>query len=209
VSAAALWITAGVGYLILEAIAAARFQQPYSYAHNYISELGEAHSPVAQLMNTAFYLQGTLFFVGAVLVARAVQSQKAGLFLVFAAMNAVGNIVVGTIHGGPVAKLDGTAWVHSAGAVLAIVGGNMAILAGSAMIRDAGAAPWYRTVSVGLAVLGLLSLAMLVVDSRSAAISVLPDGAWERGSVYSTIVWQVFSAAYLLCSARRHTGSGV
>ena len=201
-----LWITAGAGYLILEAIAAARFRQPYSYAHNYISELAEADSPVAQLINIAFYLQGTLFFVGAVLVVRAVQSQKAGLFLAFAAMNGIGNIVVGTIHGGAVAKVDGTAWVHSAGAVLAILGGNLAILAGSAIIRSAGIAAWYRTVS--LAVLGLLSLAMLVVDSRSAAISVLPDGAWERGSVYSIIVWQVFTAVLLLRS-RHHTGSGV
>ena len=70
-------------------------------------------SPLAQLMNTAFYLQGTLFFVGAVLVARAVKSQKAGLFLSLAAMNAIGNIVVGTIHGGPIAKVDGTAWVQA------------------------------------------------------------------------------------------------
>ena len=203
-----LWITAGAGYLILAAIAAARLRQPYSYAHNYISELAEADSPVAQLINIAFYLQGTLFFVGAVLVVRAVQSQKAGLFLAFAAMNGIGNIVVGTIHGGAVAKVDGTAWVHNAGAVLAIVGGNLAILAGSAIIRSAGVAAWYRTVSIALAVLGLLSLAMLVVDSRSAAISVLPDGAWERGSVYSIIVWQVFTAVLLLRS-RHHTGSGV
>ena len=40
VSAAVLWITAGVGYLILEAIAAASFRPPYSYARNYISDLG-------------------------------------------------------------------------------------------------------------------------------------------------------------------------
>jgi len=40
VSAAVLWITAGVGYLILEAIAAASFRPPYSYAYNYISDLG-------------------------------------------------------------------------------------------------------------------------------------------------------------------------
>jgi hypothetical membrane protein len=208
VGAAALWIAAGAGYLILEAIAAAHFRQPYNYAHDYISDLGTIDSPLAQLMNTAFYLQGTLFFVGAVLVAQAVQSPKTGLFLVFAATNAIGNIVVGTVHGGPVAKVDGTAWVHSAGAVLAIVGGNMAILAGSAIIRSAGASAWYRTVSIALAVLGLLSLVMLVVDSRSAAISVLPDGAWERGSVYSIIVWQMFTPVFLVRSAR-HTVSGV
>ena len=40
VSAAVLWITAGVGYLTLEAIAAASFRPQYSYAHNYIGDLG-------------------------------------------------------------------------------------------------------------------------------------------------------------------------
>ena len=60
-------------------------------------------------MNTAFYLQGTFFLVGAVLVARAVESQ-ARLVLSLAATNATGNIVVGTVHGGPIAKVDGTAW---------------------------------------------------------------------------------------------------
>ena len=88
-------------------------------------------------MNTAFYLQGTFFLVGAVLVARAVESQ-ARLVLSLAATNATGNIVVGT-DGGSIAKVDGTAWGYSAGAVMAIAGGNMAILAGSAIVRNAGA----------------------------------------------------------------------
>ena len=202
--AAALWIAAGAGYLILEAIAAAGFRHQYSYARNYINDLGVTYSgmfqgrmidsPLAYLMNTAFYLQGTFFLVGAVLVARAVESQKAGLFLTLAATNAAGNILVGTVHGGPIAKIDGTAWLHGAGAVLAIVGGNMAILAGTAIARAA---------SLGLAVLGLLSFMMLAIDSKSAAISVLPDGAWERGSVDSIIVWQMFTAAYLLRRTHR------
>jgi hypothetical membrane protein len=207
-SAAALWLAAGVGYLMLEAIAAAGFRDHYSYSHNYISDLGVTSrgmfqgrmidSPLAYLMNTAFYLQGTLFLLGAVLVVRAVESQKAGLFLTLAATNAVGNILVGTVHGGPMAKVDGTAWVHHIGALLAIAGGNVAILAGSAIIRNAGAAHWYRVASLGLAVLGLLSFMVLVIDSKTAAIGVLPDGVWERGSVYSIIVWQMFTASYLL-----------
>ena len=46
-------------------------------------------------MNTAFYLQGTFFLVGAVLVARAVESQKAGLVLSLAATNATGTFWLG------------------------------------------------------------------------------------------------------------------
>jgi hypothetical protein len=51
-----------------------------------------------------FYLQGTFVLVGAVLVARAVESQNAGLVLSLAATNATGIIVVGTVHGGPIAR---------------------------------------------------------------------------------------------------------
>ena len=76
------------------------------------------------------------------------------------------------VHGGSIAKVDGTAWVHS-------TGGNMAILAGSTIVRTAGAPQWYRGASLGIVVLGLLSSAMLVIDSRTAATNVMPDGAWE------------------------------
>ena len=213
VSAAAVWVAAGGGYLILEAIAAVGFRRHYSYAHDYISDLGvtargilhgrTVDSPLAHLMNTAFYLQGTFFLLGAVLMVRAVGNRKAGLFLTWAAMNAVGNIIVGTVHGGPIANVDGTGWVHGFGAVLAIAGGNAAILAGSAIVRNSGAAPWYRAASIGLAVVGLLSFIMLVVDSSTAAISVLPVGVWERGSVYSIIAWQMFTAGYLLRTTHR------
>jgi hypothetical protein len=83
-----------------------------------------------------------------------------------------------------------------------VVDGSAAILAGSSILRNANAPQWYRVASIGLAVLGLLSFVMLVVDSKTAAISILPDGVWERGSVDSIIVWQVFTAAYLLTGSR-------
>ena len=114
-------------------------------------------SPLAYLMNSAFYLQGLCFSL-APCMARAFQSEKAGLFLALAATNAVGNDLVGTVHGGPIAAADGTTCVHGTGAVLAIAGGNAAILAGSSIIRNAGGPRWYRAASLGLAVLGLLSL---------------------------------------------------
>ena len=198
--------------MILEAIAAAGFRHHYSYAHNYISDLGVTargmfqgrmiDSPLAYLMNTAFFLEGSLFLVGAVLVVRAFENPKAGLFLTLAATNALGNILVGTVHGGPIAKADGTTWVHDTGALLAIVAGNAAILAGSSVVRSGGGPQWYRGVSLGLAVLGLLSFMMLVIYSKAGAISIVPDGVWERGSVYSIIGWQLFTGAYLLTRSR-------
>ena len=75
---AALWVVAAGGYLLLEAVAAAGFEPAYSYANNYISDLGVTgrelvhgrmiDSPRANLMHTAFYLQGILFLLGALLI---------------------------------------------------------------------------------------------------------------------------------------------
>ena len=196
---AALWVVAAVGYLILEAVTAAGFEPAYSYASNSISDLGVTagelvngrmiDSPRAHLMHAAFYLQGILFFLGALLVVGIRDSGRARLFLGLAAANAVGNIVVGTMHSGK---------VHVAGAALAIVGGNTAILAGSAVVKTVGGRRWYRSISKLVAALGLLCLVMLMINFATTKANLLPNGAWERGSVYSITIWQLLTAACLL-----------
>jgi len=200
---AALWVVAAIGYLVLEAVAAAGFQPCYSYARDYISDLGVnagelvhgrmIDSRRAYLMHIAFYLQGILFFVGALLVVGAPDSRRARTFLGLVAANAVGNIVVGTVHSGR---------VHVTGAALAIAGGNTAILAGSAVVGTVGGHLWYRSISKLVAALGLLCLIMLMVNSATTKSNLLPDGAWERGSVYSIIMWQLLTAACLLTIRR-------
>lgn len=212
VGAAVLWITAGAAYIVLEAVAAVRFRPYYSYADNYISDLGVTSptvlhgrlvdSPMAYLMNTALYLQGSFFLLGAILLVCAIRPRKAGLFVSLAALNAVGNALVGTVHSGPGPDTNGTAWLHGAGAVGAIAGGNLAILVGSAFVRKAGAPQWYRAVSLGLAVVGLLSFTMLVIDLTTGPGRLLPDGVWERGSVYSIIGWQILTGAYVIRNPR-------
>jgi hypothetical membrane protein len=147
-------------------------------------------------MNTAFCLQGSLFLVGAILTVRAVAPRKAGVFLTFAAANAVGNLLIATFHSGPAARAEGTAWVHATGAVLAIVGGNAAILAGSRIVSG-----WHRKVSVALGAFGLLSFVLFVIELKAS--SALPLGVWERCSVYSITAWQLVTAAWLL--SRRPT----
>jgi hypothetical membrane protein len=191
VRAAAVWITAGLTYLTLEAIAAEAFRPHYSYTNNLISDLGipSGNTPLAWLMNTAFCVQGTLFLAGAILSVRAVAPPKAGLFLTLAAANAVGNLLIATFHSGPSA----TAWVHAIGAVLGIVGGNGAILAGSSVISGSH---WHRRVSVALGAFGLLSFALFVIELKAS--SALPLGVWERCSVYSITAWELFTAAWLV-----------
>jgi hypothetical membrane protein len=193
VSAAVAWTSAGLAYLTMEAVAAADFRPHYSYARNLISDLGipSDDSPLAWLMNAAFSVQGSLFLVGAILSVRAVAPRKAGLFLTFAAANAVGNLLIAAFHSGPAARAEGTAWVHAIGAVLAIVGGNAAILAGSRVVSG-----WPRRVSVALGAFGLLSFVLFIIELKVS--SALPLGVWERCSVYSITAWQLFTAAWLL-----------
>ena len=198
VSAAVAWTSSGLAYLTMEAVAAAAFRPHYSYARNFISDLGipSDDSPLAWLMNTAFCAQGTLFLVGAILAVRAVAPPKAGLFVTLAAANALGNLLIAAFHSGPAARAEGTAWVHAVGAVLAIVGGNAAILAGSRVVNG-----WHRKVSVALGTFGLLSFMLFVIEMTGS--SALPLGVWERCSVYSITAWQLLTAAWLL--SRRPT----
>ena len=185
-TAAVAWLSAGLAYLTLEAVAAEAFRSHYSYARNLISDLGvPSHSPLAWLMNVAFCVQGTLFLVGAVALS------KARLFLASAAANALGNVLIAAFHSGP----SPTAGVHVIGAVLAIVGGNAAILAGSSIIGG-----WHRKASIGLGLFGLLSFVMFVIELKSA---VLPLGVLERCSVYSITAWELLTGAWLL--SRRPT----
>ncbi len=162
----------------------------YRHAHDFISDLGRPESPLSYLMNTAFVVQGTLFFVAAVLLARATRDRPSGLFVGFAAANAVGNVVVASVPSGCV----GIAWVHVFGAVVAIVGGNAAILAGSRFVSPSRR---YRVTSVGLAALGLLSFALLAIAATTSVTILLPGAVWERTSVYTIIGWQVLSACAL------------
>lgn len=116
-------------------------------------------------------------------------SRRARLFLGTVAVNMVGNLVIAFVHSGK---------VHVTGAVLAIVGGNAAILAGSNAMGRVATLRWYHTVSKVIAAIGFLSTAMLMVNSATANNNLLPDGAWERGSVYSITSWQLLTAGCLL-----------
>lgn len=189
---AVLWIVAAVGYLILEAFAAASYEPAYSYSRNYISDLG-VDSPRAYVMRAAFYVQGVLFFAGALLIVGSPDNPRARILLGLVAANSVGNMVIGSVH-------SGTA--HRVGAALAIVGGNVAIATGSAVVVTVGARHWYRRVSKLVAALGLACLVMLLVNMATARANVLPDGAWERGSVYSITLWQLLTGVFILSTRR-------
>jgi hypothetical membrane protein len=196
--AAAVWIVAAVFYLVVEKVAADHVKGHYSYLHHYISVLGvPAWGQYAWLMNGAFYLQGTLMLVGAVLVTRAA-GRRGVFFLLFTTAATVGYFLVATVHGGsPLAEGNGLQ-LHMTGALLVFIAGNLAIVPGSKIVaRTVEARWWYRVVSLLIAAAGIaawLALANYNVWGRDYG----PVGLLERIPVYAILAWQVFSAVVLL-----------
>lgn len=184
-AAATAWILGAAAYVTAEALAAAAFRPTYSYAHDYISDLGVPGQPLAAAMNVAFAAQGCLFLLGAVLAA----GRHRRLLPALAAANAVGNLLVATVHAG-----DGP--LHLVGAALAIAGGNAAAIAGASLHPGVR----YRLISRLLGVGGLVSLTMLGVQAFTG-VEVLPAPVWERASVYPILAWQLCAAAAMLSAS--------
>ena len=195
---AALWISAAVLFLAFEAIAAAAIPS-YSYIAKYISVLGVPEwSPRAGLMNLGFYLQAALFLTGALVAVRAIGGRLAGaVFLLLTATNAVGNFLVGFVHGFSPLWNDGYEWLHGFGAFLAIGGGNAAIVVGSVVVGRAVSVRWYRPVGVMIGVAGLVFAALLHTYARWA-MDFSHIGLVERACVYTIMAWQIFTGLVLL-----------
>ena len=199
-TAAAVWISCGLCYLAAEAAAAAAIPG-YSYAVEYISDLGiPGHSPLAGWMNSAFVVQGAGFVLAGTLVFTTVRrSAGTTACLVLGVLYGIGSTIVGLVHGGG----DGAAHVtHIGGATAAIVAGNLGLIGVGAVLlkrrRLLGAA------SAALGVAGLVSAVLLV---RPGLVGAGPGdgGAWERGSVYTIIAWQLAAATVLLIGAGRRS----
>ena len=98
-------------WLIIEAVAAAAWTQPpYSYATNYISDLGVPDcgtefqgraicSPLHSWMNASFMAEGLLFGLGVLLLSRLVAGRARRVVVALAVAHAVGFVLVGLFHG--------------------------------------------------------------------------------------------------------------
>ncbi len=209
--AAIAWLLAGLLWFALEARAAAAFRPTYSYARNYISDLGvplpgdfqgrAVDSPLAAVMNANFIAQGVLFFLAGLFIFRATAGaagRARHAFLGLAGVYAVGSIVVGIVHSSAQTAADGTAHFHVIGAGLAIIGGNAALIVAGLNARRVGASVGYCAASVSLGTAGLVSVILLQTGAPFAV-----PGAWERGAVYSITLWDIVTGVALLVAARR------
>ncbi|MFD4559744.1 DUF998 domain-containing protein [Streptomyces sp. NPDC058469] len=210
-----IWVPLGAAVLVLNAVqwvaseavaAAAWTSPPYSYATNYISDLGVPDcgtqyqgrticSPDHALMNTSFIVQGILFAIGVVLLAATLRTGPARrVVIALAGAHAVGFLLVGLFHGSP----DGPGYslgLHVAGASIGILCANaIAIIAGS--LRSLQLPRAYRVFSIAVGALGLLSEAFVGASASTA-------GVFERGGVYSWLLWSVVTGVSVLVRQAR------
>ncbi|MFF3987593.1 DUF998 domain-containing protein [Streptomyces sp. NPDC001601] len=217
------WLPVGAVVLIVNALqwviaegvtAAAWNDPPYSYARNYISDLGvpdcganfqgrDICSPSHTLMNTSFALQGILFAAGVLLVALPlVEGRARRVVTSLAVAHAVGFVMVALFHGSSEGA-DYSLVLHVVGAGIGILCANtLAIMTGASwgLGRRLGLPKPYRVFSVAVGSLGLLS-ELLTGVSTSAA------GAFERGGVYSWLLWSAVTGGLVL--ARQFRSSAV
>lgn len=201
-----------MSWLSGEAVSASAFPG-YDYATNYISDLGVAQvgsfqgraidSPLHALMNATFVTQGVCFAVVAAVACVGAARCVVVTVAVVAVVHGIGLALVGTFHGGQGSVDDGTSVFHVLGAAAAIISGNVVAIIVGAGSSAVGAPRTYRVTSVVLGTVGLVALVMLVVDSGSSAIDLLPDGVWERGAVYTLIAWELLSAVVVLTGLAR------
>jgi hypothetical membrane protein len=205
---AASWLVAAVGYVALEFVAAVAMPG-YSYTEHYISALGVPDwSPYAYLMNAALVLQGALFVMGALLVARAVRARFLGVvFVVFTLVAAGGDFLVAIVHGGSPLWNGGHKWLHVLGAILAIVGGNIAVIVGTRVVGRVLVSRIYRFVGALIGVAGLVIFAVLQ-NYNYWAIDYVPVGVVERACVYTIMLWQALTGVLLLTARRRAVAEG-
>ncbi|MEU9781901.1 DUF998 domain-containing protein [Streptomyces phaeochromogenes] len=202
---AVILVVNAVQWVVAEAITAAAWTSPpYSYARNYISDLGvpdcgarfqgrDICSPDHALMNTSFMLEGILFASG-VLLAQLVEGRARRVVIALAVAHGVGMVLVGLFHGSESGPSFGLA-AHVGGAGVGIMCANtLAILAGS--LRSLGIPSAYRVFSVTVGVLGLVSVALVAVSESVA-------GVFERGSVYSWLLWSAVTGVLVLARCVR------
>lgn len=207
VMAAICWILAGTIYLLAEAIAATAFPH-YSYAMNYISDLGvpdvemlgerAIDSPLHLVMNIAFLAQGLLFAAAAINMARGSRVHLRGAVIASALAHALGMVLIAVVNGGQHNNELGLGWIHLLGAFFAFFGGHLcAICIGiSLLLSRCNRIVGVTSIVIGL--IGVLGIVMLQVDVRAVSGTLLPDGIWERIGMYAIVAWEIAFGIVLL-----------
>jgi hypothetical membrane protein len=212
---AAALLLGPAAYLGAEAVAAAAWSDPdYSYARNWISDLGsttvgtfqgrQIDSPLHAVMNAGFVVHGALFALGLLLVSRDLPSRPRRAVVDVTLATTAGYVLLAVFPSTPEAAGNGTLALHFLGAVLAIIGGNaLAVMLGLHWRKG----PTHRRlglVGILLGALGLVAVVVLVATMGTGA----PAGLIERVSVYTVVAWQIAMAVAVLTTGAPDPAAG-
>lgn len=218
-TAAICWILAGLVYLLAETLAASAFPH-YSYAINYISDLGvpdvemlgdrAIDSPLHVVMNIAFLVHGLLFATAAIYMERGSRLPLRLPIITLAIAHALGMVLIAVVNGGAHNNSLGLGGIHLLGAFLAFFGGHLtAICLGISLLMRrrnhlVGSGSLIGVLSIVIGLVGILGIVMLQVDVRALPGTVLADGIWERIGMYAIVVWEVIVGIFLLRDQKIH-----
>ncbi|MEU8825064.1 DUF998 domain-containing protein [Streptomyces sp. NPDC048636] len=198
---AVAWVLNAAQFLIVQLIVAAGWRTPYSWQRNNISDLGNVHcriwdesrpryvcSPLHNLMNTSFAVQGVLLLIGVLLTGLAWgRGAMAWTARVLCVIGAGGWVLVGAV------PADVNEDLHVLGALLIMGLGNIGLLC-AAGVRKESLLGRVRAVTLGIAATGVLGTWMFFARYDPG----IGLGGMERVAAFAPQVWTLVIALILL-----------
>jgi hypothetical membrane protein len=214
VPAAIALLVAAVAFFVAETVAAAAWDNPpYSYADDFVSDLGVpgppvvfkghlVHSPLALVLNLGWVVNGALVVLAVLLLVRPRgQGALARWQRRFVIVYAVGLLIAATFHEAP-------AWMfpfHALGATLVMAGGNIATFLTGRLGGRLGLPTWLSRTFMVLGAVGLIAFLVVQVDATVVDSNALPPGigTLERVAAYPLLIAQLTAGMALLGEAAR------
>nr|WP_239521015.1 DUF998 domain-containing protein [Blastococcus saxobsidens] len=178
-------------FFVLETLAEARYEGPYSRVDDVISALGAADSAGRQLMNASFVVQAALIVGGGLLLRPALRGAAARVTPWLLGAAAVGVLLVGVF------PTDGNGTMHAIGAVLYLVGGGLGLIALAYAVR-----PRSELLGTTVVLLGMLATAATIFF-LTGVTGFLGEGGTERVAAYPLPIALALTGATLAWTGRR------
>lgn len=211
-------VAAQLIYLAGETIAALAWKTPpYSYAFNYVSDLGvpgppsEAfgqlvYSPLAGVMNAGFFLYGALSITATLLLVRPNGDIRGLVLGALGLCFGAGGILLALFPGSQFSIESGLIILHTLGALLAIAAGNVLSIAVAVFRRRLGVPLPLAVISLILGIVGLVFFVIFQFVARADGTQLI--GLVERGAIYPFVATQLLFGVGLLLSSQRSRQPG-
>ncbi len=201
---AGAWLWVGcLQFLVAEQVARRGWSLPYSFARNYISDLGSTSctllvcSPWHTVMNASFGLQGVLIAGGALLLWQAGRVPgRVGLAMLVAC--GLGLLAVA------IEPENTITWIHASGAAIHFLCGGMGMMLAGWRMRHAAqrVGDGWISMAAGLMVIAATVLLGQRAGPASSLLAVLGVGTVERVAAYGIVAWLVWMGSSLLMTSR-------